>query len=177
MKKKINITINREDKKKKVAEDNPVVIDNKESNDEGVEAKPLLAEDLYAKELEIVLEEYIKFTKTYKDISKQMMNPIKMRRKADKIYEQLSQLSLHFNLIIKTFKDRAVPTEDLQSIHEQLLKALGYFEVYNNEFPDLMMNGNFKRINEVSKGLDLGHKGIKDVFVALEERERKKVHN
>ncbi len=179
--KKINITINRGDKKQHPVEVEPVkeVVSSEEplsieSNDS---VQPPTDEDLYAKELEIILEEYIKFTKTYKDITKQMVNPIKMRKNAGKIYKQLSDMGHHFNQIVATFKERAKPADDLQEIHEQLLTSLSYFEVYNNEFPDLMRKGNFKRINEVSRGLDTGHKGIKAVFDALEEREQNKPQN
>lgn len=174
MKRKIKIKINREDKKEHVIEEDKNNIDSEVDDIQDVEVTPLSGEGLYAKELEIVLEEYIKFTKTYKDIAKQLMNPIKMKRNAEKIYKQLSDLSVRFNMTINTFKERAIPTDDLQEIHNKLIKSLEYFEIYNDEFPELMMNGDFKRINEVSKGLDLGHKGIKEVFDELEEREKNK---
>lgn len=181
--KKVNITINRADKKQKqesVAAEpiqetvqEPLISEEPVTNEAVVE-EVLSAEDLYAKELGFVLDGYSAFTKAYKEVSKMMMNPIKMRKQAGAIYERLSRLSQEFNHVIATFKERALPPEDLQEIHGQLMEALHHFEVYNNEFPDLMRKGNFKRINEVSRGLDTGHKGIKAVFEALEERENQK---
>lgn len=173
--KKITITINREDKKQlKLKEEEKKVI--KETNLETKEQPDNLSgEELYAKEIGIVLDEYIKFTQAYKKVSKMMMNPFKMKKQAGAIYKELDNLSKRFNEVIHTFKGRAVvPTEDLQPIHEKLLDSLSYFEVYNNEFPELMRNGNFKRLHEVSQGLDKGNKGLKEVFDLLEEREKNK---
>lgn len=189
--KKIKITINRGDKKTKedVLVSEPVQegvqqpVHEPETREEpnvnevvaGTEEPPVLsAEDVYAQELGVVLEGYAQFTKTYKEISKMMLNPIKMRKQAGVIYDRLSRLSKQFNQVIASFREKAIPPEDLQAIHEQMLDALHHFEVYNNEFPDLMRKGNFKRINEVSRGLDTGHKGIKAVFESLEERENQK---
>lgn len=143
----------------------------------GLHEKQLDKEDLYAKELELVFDNYVLFAQTYKGVSKQLTNPIKMKKHADKIYNELAELGVQFNRTIKSFKDNAVPPEDLTEIHKTLIESLNYFEEYNNEFPELILSGNFKRIKNISKRLDLGYKGIKDVFVALEERERKKVHN
>lgn len=168
--KNVNITINRGDKKKEsVSGDEKPIIQEVVSNPD-----VLSQEDLYAKELGFVLDGYAEFTKVYKEVSKLMMNPIKMRKQAGTIYERLSRLSQQFNQVIVKFKKRAVPPEDLQEIHKKMVESLHYFEVYNNEFPELMRKGNFKRINEVSRGLETGHKGIKAVFEALEERENKK---
>lgn len=185
--KKVNISVNRKDKKgTKLIEEESVVETAKDLETESIEqmTEPeeksseqttLSGEDLYAKEMEKVLDAYIEFAQTYKQISKKLLNPIKMRKQAGVIYQQLSKLSSNFNQVITQFKEKAVvPTEDLQPIHDKLLESLAYFEVYNTEFPTLMRSGNFKRINEVSKGLDKGHKGIKEVFAALEEREANK---
>lgn len=179
--KKPTVLINRKDKKK--PDSTIEIIDTKNSNVNSgsdtsknikdVEVRhELSTEDLYARELEIVIDEYMKFTRTYKQISKQLINPIKMKKNAGAIYLNLANQSQHFNQIISTFKERAVPTDDLKEIHQQMIEALSYIETYNNEFPELMKSGNFKRIHEVSKGLDEGHKGIKSVFLALEEREK-----
>lgn len=176
MNKQVNIHINNREK-----EDDQVIslveeegVSLNSSKSEMNELVEFSEEDLYVKELEIILEEYMKFTKTYKEISKQMLNPFKMKKNAGKIYEDLTKLSLHFNLTIGTFRNQAIPPEDLLDIHEDLLVALDFFETYNSEFPDLMRQGNFRRINEVSHGLDKGHKGIKEVFIALEKRENEK---
>lgn len=178
--KKVRITFNRKDKQEEMNEAAvPEVVKNEEvpfgePKEETKLDSVLSEEDQYAKELEPVLEEYISFAQTYKKISKQMMNPIKMRKNAGNIYQQLSKMSEGFNKVIANFKEQAVPPEDLQEIHEKMIESLNYFEVYNNEFPTLMKSGNFKRINEVSKGLDKGHRGIKEVFAQLEEREAQK---
>lgn len=172
MSKEVKITINREDRTQTL--DKELYVEQAISEHEGLEGAELSEEDLYAKEFELVLEEYIKFTQAYKEVSKQMMNPLKMRKNAGKIYEDLNRLSQRFNRVIDSFEDRATPPADLKEIHEETLDCLDHFYVYNEEFPELMVNGDFKRINKLSKGLEKGHKGIQRVFDRLEKYEESK---
>ena len=169
MSKEVNIEINRNDQAAKTASST-----QSGEKDNTIGVNTLSEEDLYAREFELVLEGYMEFTQTYKAVSKQMMNPLKMRKNAGKIYEDLNRLSQKFNRIIHDFENRAVPPADLKEIHEKALTSLAHFEVYNNEFPDLMLSGDFKRINQLSKGLEAGHRGIKEIFEELEEREKQK---
>lgn len=131
-------------------------------------------EVFYANQIEDVLDEYIVFSETYKKISKQMLNPIKMKKNAVSIYMQLNEMGSKFNSVIAKYATTAKPTEDLKDVHVLLLESLSYFVVYNNEFAEVMKNGNFKRINELSKGLEKGQSGIREVFEKLEERENNK---
>jgi len=176
----MKVSVRREDKemKSEIMENAMDVQEIKESETdvESTHTSPLTAEVLYAKELESLLDSYIEYTATYKKISKMVMNPIKMRKQAMAIYKQLSELGERFNEAIYAFREKAVvPSEDLQPIHDKILDSLGYFEVYNKEFPELMRGGNIKRVHQLSQGLEKGQRGMKEAFDALEERENQKV--
>lgn len=183
--KEVNIQVHRGDKREVTIEEGGIGISSlKEENlsklrneDTSSEVKneEISSEEQYVHELEKVFDAYVHYSKEYKRISKQLMNPWKARKLAGQFFRQIIELGNSFNQSIATFKELAlVPTEDLQPIHEKLLESLDYFVVYNNEYPDAIQKGNFKRITELSKGLDKGQKGIKEVFELLEEREKQK---
>ncbi|WP_147402807.1 hypothetical protein [Caldibacillus debilis] len=131
-------------------------------------------ETRYALEVEKLLDEYTHFSQSYKDVARLIKNPIRFRRQAGVIFQQLIRVGKAFNARIQTFREEAIPPEDMKQMHENLLESLREFETYNREFPKLAARGNLPRIIELSKGLERGQKGLQSFFEALEEREKRK---
>lgn len=132
------------------------------------------SDEEYIRALEIVLDEYTRFTEIYKGVVKLAKNPFKFRKQARPVFLRLTKAGESFNRVISQFKAKANPPEDLKKLHEDLLQSLHEFEVFNIEFPKLAKEGNLFRITELSKGLDRGQKGIQSFFFALDVREKRK---
>lgn len=173
--KKVNSEVNKETTprlKEQSSEETNMIVQSEAGDFQKVKEDPV--ESSYVHELDKLLDEYTYFAKTYQELSRFIKNPLRLRKKAGELFQRLLQVGESFNERIISFKENAVPPEEMKELHDDLIQTLEIFKNYNNEFPDLVKSGNVMKIFELTKDLEKGQRGLQLFFNKLEERENKK---
>lgn len=173
--KKVNSEVNKETTprlKEQSSEETNMIVQSEAGDFQKVKEDPV--ESSYVHELDELLDEYTHFVRAYQELVRFIKNPLRLRKKAGELFQRLLQVGESFNERIISFKENAVPPEEMKELHDDLIQTLEIFKNYNNEFPDLVKSGNVMKIFELTKDLEKGQRGLQLFFNKLEERENKK---
>lgn len=158
--------------KEQNGEETNTIVQNEARDPQEVKEDPV--ESSYVHELDKLLDEYTHFVRAYQELVRFIKNPLRLRKKAGELFQRLLQVGESFNERIISFKENAVPPEEMKELHDDLIQTLEIFKNYNNEFPGLVKSGNVMKIFELTKDLEKGQRGLQLFFNKLEERENKK---